>query len=442
VLLLLSATPLNPVSDARLPSIQSMILTAQARDITAEIDALNQQAERIRQANRAREQDINRLRNDQTRLREFEEAVATQIREIQAQLVAYNNLIDAQERAIENTRAQILLKEEAIENTELRIGQRERQIAQLDAQNQESLRRFGQIAAQMYMSSGGGGLGLLSSSSSFSDIMLHAEMLRNLSEYNTEFMNDLLNAVGVQNDAIATLAQDVEELNASRNDLDTQRLILEDELVVLERTRKEVSEEINRQHAALRTLTAERVALQQEVDGIRAQFNASAAELADVNRQIERIIREEEERRRRENNPAPDYSGNGFIWPTPGFRTITSPFGWRAWNNAMHNGIDVAGRNAAGNGINDTPIVAAQSGEVTHSGPLGSFGIVVFINHGGGYTTVYAHMIRTPPVSRGDTVVQGQTIGHVGSTGRSTGPHLHFEIRKNGTPVNPMNYFR
>ena len=86
-----------------------------------------------------------------------------------------------------------------------------------------------------------------------------------------------------------------------------------------------------------------------------------------------------------------------------------------------------------------TPIYAARSGKVTVATYGGTYGNYVTINHGDGYSSLYAHMTRYV-VHKGDTVKKGQLIGYMGSTGRSTGPHLHFSIFYNGSSVNPMNY--
>lgn len=126
------------------------------------------------------------------------------------------------------------------------------------------------------------------------------------------------------------------------------------------------------------------------------------------------------------------YSGpvstSGLIWPVRG--PINSPFGMR-WGR-MHTGIDIG----AGMG---TPIHAAKSGVVIMAGWNGGYGNCTIINHGGGFSTLYGHQSRIL-VHEGESVTQGQVIGYVGSTGHSTGPHLHFETRVGGTPVNPRKY--
>lgn len=131
--------------------------------------------------------------------------------------------------------------------------------------------------------------------------------------------------------------------------------------------------------------------------------------------------------------------GTVGIWPTPGYWYITSPYGYRIHpitrRRSLHTGIDISGTN-----INRKRIVAAGAGIVIYAGWYGAYGNTVIIDHGNGLSTLYAHM-SSRAVTNSKAVVPGQTIGYVGSTGWSTGPHLHFEVRKNGTPTNPMQYY-
>jgi murein DD-endopeptidase MepM/ murein hydrolase activator NlpD len=121
-------------------------------------------------------------------------------------------------------------------------------------------------------------------------------------------------------------------------------------------------------------------------------------------------------------------SASGFIWPVNG--PVTSPFGMR-WGR-MHTGIDIGV--AYG-----TPIHAAASGRVIYARWMDGYGNLVFIDHGRGISTGYAHQ-SSIAVSNGQTVTQGDVIGYVGCTGHCFGPHLHFEVRVNGTPVDPLGY--
>jgi murein DD-endopeptidase MepM/ murein hydrolase activator NlpD len=120
-------------------------------------------------------------------------------------------------------------------------------------------------------------------------------------------------------------------------------------------------------------------------------------------------------------------SASGFVWPVGG--PVVSPFGWR-WGR-MHEGIDIA----AGYGV---PIAAAAAGVVIYAGWMGGYGNLIIVDHGGGIATAYAH--QSSFAVGGGSVSQGQTIGYIGCTGHCFGPHLHFEVRLNGSAVDPLGY--
>ncbi|CAI6330103.1 peptidoglycan DD-metalloendopeptidase family protein [Bacillus subtilis] len=128
-----------------------------------------------------------------------------------------------------------------------------------------------------------------------------------------------------------------------------------------------------------------------------------------------------------------------FKWPTTYTKNITSPFGTRTdpvtgQKSVTHNGADISAP-----GINGTPALASAPGTVIVAGAAGGYGNAVYIDHGKGIVTRYGHLSKVSTIV-GKKVQQGEIIGLVGSTGKSTGPHLHFEIRINDTPVDPMPY--
>lgn len=123
--------------------------------------------------------------------------------------------------------------------------------------------------------------------------------------------------------------------------------------------------------------------------------------------------------------PAPT-DGSGLLWPTT-TKHISQYFKWG------HTGIDIDNRSRPA-------VYAAAGGTVEFTGWLGGYGNLIIVNHGGGMTTYYAHLDKFY-VSKGQAVEKGAAIGQMGSTGRSTGPHLHFEVRRNGTPVNPLGLY-
>ena len=142
-------------------------------------------------------------------------------------------------------------------------------------------------------------------------------------------------------------------------------------------------------------------------------------------------------------DPDTDWIGTGiFAWPLPQSFTITSPFGYRqdpfTGEMSYHGGTDIAAPQG-------TPILAAADGNVTVANGTdpwgGSYGYHVKLDHGGGMETLYAHCLAIA-VTAGQRVRQGEVIGYVGSTGNSTGKHLHFEVREKGQKINPTNYFQ
>lgn len=163
-----------------------------------------------------------------------------------------------------------------------------------------------------------------------------------------------------------------------------------------------------------------------------ASFETESAQLASIESSLSRLIQSKEASARasRGGSDVIDgrVSGAGLIWPLRG--TITSEFGPR-WGG-FHPGIDIAAPSG-------TPIHAAKGGTVILAGWEGGYGNYTCISHGGGFSTCYAHQSRIA-VSDGQTVSQGEVIGYEGSTGNSTGPHLHFETRVDGNPQNPRRY--
>lgn len=132
------------------------------------------------------------------------------------------------------------------------------------------------------------------------------------------------------------------------------------------------------------------------------------------------------------------YFGGDFIWPLPANQTnITSEYGMRFHpilkKNLIHQGLDIGAPNG-------TPIYSVTEGEILFRGWLGGYGNAIMIDHGGGVVTLYGHMSSFGSFNEKDKVTTGDIIGYVGSTGQSTGNHLHFEVRINGTHTDPHPY--
>lgn len=236
-------------------------------------------------------------------------------------------------------------------------------------------------------------------------------------------------------------ADAIGELRAARED----QAIAADEI---EKARKAAAARADAEEAETERLESERRAQQaahDELAGRIAALQAESQALADEQADLEARIRQRSAAAvpaaaaaptpvpapARGAAPAPTRSapaGSGLIWPVSG--VVTSEFGPR-WGS-VHSGIDIG---AAGG----TPISAARGGTVISAGWLGDYGNLVVIDHGGGMSTAYAHQ-SSIAVSEGARVGQGDVIGYVGSTGRSTGNHLHFEVRVGGSAVDPRKY--
>ena len=231
--------------------------------------------------------------------------------------------------------------------------------------------------------------------------------------------------------------------------MDMVQKIFDNDVEVL-KTMEEQHQKIENQKKELETLQAQLVAQKQKEADKQANLEVSRGKVANLkaqvatdNAQLEKQIdslnaeadRLVDEIRKLQGDAA--YAGGEFCWPsaaTPHY--ITSPFGMRYHPilkvNKMHTGIDI--RAASG-----TKIFAANSGTVIKAGWNNSYGNVVMIDHGGGIVTLYAHNSKLL-VSTGDVVSKGQNIALSGSTGNSTGPHLHFEVRVNGEYKDPMGW--
>lgn len=273
----------------------------------------------------------------------------------------------------------------------------------------------------------------------------------------TLFYLDLLLGSTSINDLIArtTLVQRVIRDNqVLAKDLDTTRRDLEAAKVQLGRTLDAVSQRRAEAEAVenqLRDLRDERQEKVDETESVQDKKSALMEESQENAARLRAIAAEEEaESARIERELADASSGSGsyngiMAWPVPGFGRIASNFGWRIHpifgTRKMHTGIDIGRNLDPPQSIDGADIVAAGSGTVIYAGYRGGYGNTVMIDHGDGVVTLYAHQPSGGiAVSVGQSVSKGDVIGHVGSTGYSTGPHLHFEVRVNGSPVNPMGY--
>jgi Membrane proteins related to metalloendopeptidases len=261
---------------------------------------------------------------------------------------------------------------------------------------------------------------------SFADFLGRLDMIAEVIEYDRTLKEELTIAKEHVS-AVKTSYEDaLAESESTRNELEQCEMELEAELEIACALVQQLEEEIYADLQKYNTMIATEYALQIKIDSLSVELQRQedeARKAAEANGQTY--------------NPSTAVGASGsLMWPVPSDNRVSSLYGMRFHPvlqvNRPHNGIDVCGASGAS-------IVAADGGTVAVATYDKGFGNYVVLNHGNGNTTLYAHMSSTA-VSVGDSVSQGQTIGYVGSTGLSTGPHLHFEVRVGGALANPLDH--
>lgn len=257
---------------------------------------------------------------------------------------------------------------------------------------------------------------LFFNSVSFSDALNKAEYIESLSAYDKRMLDEYVS----YSEYVALCKQNLEE---EKSVLEEAKKAQEEEEKSLNELIKDKEDEINRVNS---DITNKESAIAEYEAEIKAQNETIAA--------LEAAIREERSKLAAEQ--ARRYDGGKFCNPCPSFKRISDEYGYRihpiTGAKQFHNGIDMA---AAGG----SPILAAYGGKVVAAAYSSSMGNYVMIDHGDSLYTIYMHASALY-VSKGQEVSQGQKIAAVGSTGRSTGNHLHFSVRLNGSYVSPWNY--
>ena len=408
---------------------------ADTTDYDQEIAQLEQKAEQIKKDNEAREQKIDSLSGNVDENNAQMGLLQEQIEGINDEITTYGQLITTQQQKIGEKENEIYLIEQEIENKQEEIENKQTEIEELEAQNKENLKKFAKLIRALYMNNTAETLPILEGSDDWYNFFTYVDVVQNISEQNMDFMNGLLDDIHHQEDLITGLEQDIAQLNSDKADLLDKKTALESELEDLEDKKSEVQQIANERTTDLYNLSSDNQELKDQISQINSEISASNEDVEAINAAIKELIR----KKQAENSGAPVYSSDGFRWPLDSnLQYISTYFGYDAWRGGNHYGIDVG--NA---GIGGKNIYAAQSGTVITAygdgGWHGGFGNYIIIDHGGGLSTVYAHCSAVT-VSVGQTVNKGDVIGYVGTSGWSTGNHLHFETRVDGTAVNPFSY--
>lgn len=368
-------------------------------------------------------QEINDNKKELNEYKSQEEQLAEEIKIIEAQLKQAEEELEKINKRIKDTEGEIKGKEKEISVKEEEILVKVEEIAEVEAwlEDQDDLVKT-RIRA-IYENGSISYLEVLLASSGFSDFLTRFNYLQSILNSDITLFNQI-------KEEREKLENQKKELEVQREELEIQRRELENQRQALLGLRKS---QLDKQNQIDRQSTERTRLLSQVKRAIEAQEKA-IRDLEAESKQIEALIKKLLEEQSRNSGSAPT---GKLAWPVPGYNRITSYFGNRIHpitrQASFHSGTDIG----APTGVS---IAAAESGTVILARYYGGYGNCVIIDHGGGMVTVYAHAY-TLNSSVGQNVSRGQRIATVGSTGFSTGPHLHFEVRINGQTVNPLSYY-
>ena len=324
-------------------------------------------------------------------------------------------------------KGQIAEVQNSIGLKEQEIAAKEQQITEKEAEIADQWGDFKQHMAAMQELRDGGSVAMLSAVNDLYELLTFNEVMQDISVKDTEIMDNMKTAkAGLEADKTA-LESDRAELVSQKADLQSQKKELDSQNSQMQSKQSELNSSISAAQMSAADAKKAQAAAQAAIESDELNYEA-------VKSQIQKLIAQAA-------SSQPQLSFTGFICPLKSYSRISSEYGWRknpvSGVNKLHAGIDLA----AGGG---TPIYAAASGYVQVAGwSSGGYGNYVIIYHGkmsdgNQYSTLYGHM-RSVATSAGKYVQQGEVIGYVGSTGNSTGNHLHLEVWKGGSKANAVN---
>lgn len=344
-------------------------------------------------------------------------AATAKKKELKNQLSSLNSDLSALEQQIALLDSQIEAQEDEIAAQEELLAQLEQLIAdktiELKDSEEQQARQYDRMKDRVrYMAEHDNTsyLSILLASESFSDFLNRWEIIKQISVRDEELF---------------------EELKLIRDKVSAEK----DELEAAQAEAQETKTQMEANMAELETQRAAKIKQQEAAQNARNAANKAYAEIIEK----EDDLMEEYKKAAAQLAAQSTYVGGKFMWPLPAANNVvTCPYGMRkhpiTGKYKLHTGVDL--RCSTG-----TKVYAANAGTVTTSGYSSAWGNYIIINHGGGYTTLYAHLSRRS-VAKGDKVKQGDVIGQSGNTGYSTAPHLHFEINKDGSSYDPLTEFK
>ncbi len=327
--------------------------------------------------------------------------------------------------------------EEEIDNSNIYISELEKKIKDLEdhileieKDIDEKTELLKEALVSIYKAGDTSALDIVLGAKNFEDLFEKADIVKSVSNKVKELMNEL--------------HARSEELEEQKKNIENMKQHQEEEKMKLESKRLELQDLLDQSEKLLEEYQESEQTAKKHIDENDAQIKAIDAA---IDRYYQEQRRKEEEMRKKQQQsnssesvaPVSNVVHKGsFSWPVPGFSRISSDFFDCVGRRSQHCAIDIAGF-----GIYGASIVAAGDGVIIGASnqDRGGYGKYVFIDHGNGKSTRYGHM-STVNVTVGQRVSRGQVIGHVGNTGFSTGPHLHFEVRNNRIRENPLNYVK
>lgn len=374
-------------------------------DITS--DAIKEKEDKISAAEvekKALEESLAEMEKKKAALEKSKNDLSNYVKELDTQLAELEN-------QIEELNGQIQAKEAEIE-------QAERDLQEAIETEQAQYAAMKKRIQFMYEQGESNYFAMLLSAEDFSDMLNKADYIEQLSAYDRQKLNEYVAVTKYVRLCKEEFEAQKALLDITKEGVEYRQEEMEDLIADKKKTIEQYETDIASQEAAIREYE-EDLEYQNEV------ISQLEAEVLEAKREI--LL---------ENGIVISYTGGKLTWPCPSYTRISSPFGWRIHPtlgvNKFHNGVDMAAPTGS-------DILAAYSGEVVAATYNSSMGNYVMMNHGNGFYTIYMHASKLC-VSPGDIIVEGEKIAEVGSTGRSTGPHLHFGIRKDGEYVNPMDY--
>ena len=347
-------------------------------------------------------------------LKESKGDVQEKVNDLNTQLMNISSQITALENQLAQKNQELTEKKDQIEDTKSQLEDAKKQEEQQYADMKVRIQFMYENAQESYFEA-------LFSSESFSDFLNSAEYIIQIQEYDRKKLNEYQDTV----DYIENVEKQFEEDYATLEEIKKE---VEQEKASVEQEKASVAALMKQRETELAGIEGNIDSAQSDADFYAAEIKAQEEIIAEIKR-----IEAEKAAAGKQDNP---YTGGVFTWPCPSSTRVTSDYGTRVspmgGASSNHKGIDIGASGGAA-------IVAAADGTVTTAAYSSAAGNYVMIDHGGGLYTVYMHASALL-VSPGQTVSAGQTIAQVGSTGISTGNHLHFGVSLNGSYVSPWSY--